>query len=181
MLLQPTSAELQELSFSVHQLQSLNSSGRRLGRKISHKKSASDTFAFVAGQDFLALLSERPPLEPAGHARHASSGAGLSGSPTAAADQQMVSDEAQQQVGVRSGAACVWSCCWRSVPAPALCTAHGGQHRPQTCLHMTQQRAYILGSGLQHAHTLPALGFLLHRLPARWQTLRSNPQPQTQQ
>lgn len=103
LLLPPTSAELQELSFSVHQLQSLNSSGRRLGRKISHKKSASDTFAFAAGQDFLALLAERPPLEPAGHARHASSGAGLSGSPTADTDQHMEADAAQQQqVGASS-------------------------------------------------------------------------------
>jgi hypothetical protein len=111
-LLPPASAELQELSFSL--LPSLNNSGRRLGRKISHKKSASDTFAFAAGQDFLALLSEKPPLEPVGHARHASSGAGLAGSPSADTDQQMTTDAAQevsyvylQMVCCASGMLCV--------------------------------------------------------------------------
>lgn len=90
---------------------SLNSSGRRLGRKISHKKSASDTFAFAAGQhDFLALLAERPPIEPAGHARHASSGAGLAGSPYPDADQQMAagSEAPQQQVCRPSEPALAW-------------------------------------------------------------------------
>lgn len=78
--------ELPELSFSL-----MNSSGRRLGRKISHKKSASDTFAFAAGHDFLALLADRPPLEgpPMGHARHASSGAGVAEASAAETDQQM--------------------------------------------------------------------------------------------
>jgi hypothetical protein len=110
LLLPPASAELQELTFSM--LPPGSSSGRRLGRKISHKKSASDTFAFAAGHDFLALLSERPPLAPAaaaaaagaGHVRHASSGAGLGEGSDAGVDEQMetageASGDGVQQVG----------------------------------------------------------------------------------
>jgi hypothetical protein len=67
-------AELQELCFSLGP--SVNTSSMPLGRKISHNKSASDTWAFTAaGHDFLATLDKA--AETAGHARHASVGGGL--------------------------------------------------------------------------------------------------------
>lgn len=71
-------AELQELSFSM--LPASIVPGRR---RISHKKSASDTFAFAAGQDILSLLNDRPLVEEGRHSRHASTGAEL-GAPGAA-------------------------------------------------------------------------------------------------
>lgn len=102
----PAAAEQEQESLS--RLPGLNTTGRRLGRKISHKKSASDTFAFAAGQDFLSILSQHSPLDAATcHARHASIGAEADGASEAfktepydcaASPELPASDRQSQQV-----------------------------------------------------------------------------------